>query len=266
MSDFKTIGQVAAYRPLPQCGMEELAARQVTIKPSGGVLFARNVDGQEKTAARQHVLDLFHPQVWSGRLHMLTMPGVHWRFERKLLATRETGWMSRGRSPSRTHFTGLENDRALYAAAAGQMPGLQTLDPEVKAIRPFPFAESGVKTRYAALFFANVDDLMAHDDFNNPWHAAWLDFTGPLTIERLKLIERFYHRFVSDVLIVTALKARWNERTSAAIERAGGHSRWLRQHLRGYVLHDLEYHDTSPMAQFAVCHRLPTAGLWFWRD
>ena len=45
----------------------------------------------EKVAARQRVLDIFHPDRWPDRIHMLTMPSVQWRFERKLLATREEG-------------------------------------------------------------------------------------------------------------------------------------------------------------------------------
>ena len=37
---YKSIGQVANYKPLTALGMEELAARQRLIQPSGGVLFA----------------------------------------------------------------------------------------------------------------------------------------------------------------------------------------------------------------------------------
>src|SRR6516162_3200115 len=89
----KGIGEVANYKPLGRCGMEELAARQRSITPSGGVLFARNTDREEKAAARQLVLDLFHPDRWGPSLRILTMPSVHWRFERKLLAMRQPGWM-----------------------------------------------------------------------------------------------------------------------------------------------------------------------------
>ena len=84
------------------------------------------------------------------------------------------------------------------------------------------------------------------------WDAVWLDYTGPLTKERLKLISNFYESSVHSVLVVTALKARWNRETSDAIARCGGHSEWLCKHLQGEVLHDLEYFDTSPMAQFAI--------------
>lgn len=251
MGSVRSIGQVAYHRPVAQLGMEELAARQRQITPSGGVLFARNADGDEKIAARQRVLDIFHPDRWPERLHLLTMPSVQWRFERKLLATRDEGWMRRAKAAN-TYFTSCENDRAIFYASISQMPGLHTPDAELKKIKPFPFAENGMKTRYASLFFANVDDFMAHDGWDQGWDAAWLDYTGPLTVERLALIKKFYHAHIKSVLILTSLKSRFNQATTNVIERAGGHSQWLRKHLDGEVLHDIEYFDTSSMAQFAV--------------
>lgn len=247
----KGIGQVAYSKPLARCGMEELAARQRGIRPEGGVLFARNADGEQKTAARELVLELFSPQRWPGRLHMMTMPGVQWRFERKLLGARQVGWM-RHRSPNGTHFTACENDRAIYYASVAQMPGLHTPKSTLQRIKPYAFAEMGVKTRYAGFFFANIDDCLAYQGWDGDWDAAWLDYTGPLTVERLALIQQFYRRHVRHVLIVTALKARFNEKTTAAVAKAGGHSQWLRSHLDGEILHDIEYFDTSPMAQLAV--------------
>jgi hypothetical protein len=131
------------------------------------------------------------------------------------------------------------------------MPGTDTKRPLVVHLEAEPFAERTVKTKFISKFhFANVDDLMA--ETTEGWDAAWLDYTGPLTVERLRLIERFYERSIHGTLIVTALKARYNRETSNAVERAGGHSEWLRKHLPGTVLHDIEYFDTSPMAQFAV--------------
>jgi hypothetical protein len=178
---------------------------------------------------------------------MLTMPGVQWRFERKLLGAREVGWL-RNRAPWRTYFTSFENDRAIYFAAITQMPGLH--NSELKLIKPCSYAERGVKTRYASLFLANIDDLMAQ----NCWDvdAAWLDYTAPLTVERLALIKKFYDKRVRHILIVTSLKQRFNETTTRAVKKAGGHSQWLREHLAGEVLHDIEYFNTSSMAQFAV--------------
>jgi hypothetical protein len=256
----KGIGQVAEYKPLNQYGMDELAARQRSIVPSGGVMFARNADREQKEVARQYVLELFHPDCWPGRLHMLTLPGVNWRFERLLLGTREVGWLRDGvEAPQRTFFTSAENDRSIYFAAIAQMPGLHKKAP-LKQLRPFPFAERGVKTRFASFFFANIDDFMAHGEWESSWDAAWLDYIGPLSVERLELIKQFYEKAIRHTLIITALKARWNRETSAAINQAGTHSDWLREHLSGDVLHDLEYIDTVPMVQFAIRHNKPVEG------
>ena len=254
MNTYRTLGQVAYSKPLARCGMEELAARQRIIRPDSGVLFARNTDGEQKSAARQLVLDLFARDKWPQQLHLLTLPGLQWRFERKLLGTREVGWM-RKTKPRGTYFTACENDRALFQASVAQMPGLHTPDSELKKIKAHSFAEMGVKTAYASMFFANIDDLMRQDYWDNGWDGVWLDYTGPMSVDRLAIIANFYQRYVREILIVTVLKARWNERTSRAIARAGGHSEWLRKHLTGDILHDIEYQDTSPMAQFAVRRR-----------
>lgn len=255
-----SLHQVANYKPLARCSIEELAAHQLGTDPSGGILFARKPDGDEKINARQLVLDLFSREKWDRPLNMLTLPSLQWRFERKLLGAREPGWMKKP-GPRRTHFTGVENDRAIYYSGVTQMPGVETPNRLIKPVKRggFPFAEMGHKTRYATFFFANVDDFLAHEwkpapyrDQKPGWDAAWLDYTGPLTVERLKVIAQFYHLYVREILIVTALKARWNKITSAAILRAGGHSSWIAKHLPGETLHDIEYFDTSPMAQFAV--------------
>lgn len=243
------IGQVAPYKPLRKCGMEELAARQGGLQTKGGVAFARHADEPGKVAARQLVIDLFAFERWPYRLRMLTMPGLEWRFERKLLAERELGW-TRRKGPVRTLFTGFENDRALYYASVTLMPGMPGL--ELKRIKPYGFAEMGVKTPFASHFFANVDEAMKHDwPETASWDAVWLDYTGPLSTERLAIIRRFFDRHITSMLIVTALRARFNKATVQAISRAGGHSEWVRKHIHGEVLHDIEYFDTVPMAQLA---------------
>jgi hypothetical protein len=246
---FKSIGQVAAYKPLYKCGIEELAAHYGNADPSGGVMFARTAeDRPEKDTARQLILDLFARDKWDRHLRMLTMPGLHWKFERKLLGKREGDWFRR-KAPKRTLFTCVENDRPIYYSAVTHMPGSQTPGSLIKPAR-CDFGERGVKTKYASFFFANVDDLMACGW--SGWDAVWLDYTGPLTVKRLRLIADFYERCVGEILIVTAMKARWPAETGAAIAKAGGHSEWLREHLAGEVLHDIDYFDTVPMVQFAV--------------
>jgi hypothetical protein len=239
----------ASYKPLYRCDIEELAAIQ-QVRPSGGVLFARNPEREQKDAARQQIIDLFTGDAHPDTLSILTMPGLDWRFERKLFGAREGDWMRKA-GPQRTRITSIENDRFIYYSAVHKMPGTDTKRPLVVHLQPEPFAERTIKTKFISKFhFANVDDLMA--ETTETWDAAWLDYTGPLTVERMRLIARFYERSVRSTLVLTTLKARYNRETSNAVERAGGHSEWVRKHLPGDVLHDLEYFDTSPMAQIAV--------------
>jgi hypothetical protein len=250
VSGIKTIGQVATYKPLSRLNMEELAMRQRSIKASGGIEFARTTERDQKDAARQQIIDMFSLSVWPGRLRMLTMPGLDWRFERKLLGRREGNWMHK-RAPERTYFTCVENDRALYYASVAKIPGVDTRGAKLTILQPPKFAEYGLKTKFiGGYFFANMDDLMRSTGWT--FDAAWLDYTGPMSVERLKLIESFYQRSVYNILIVTVLRARWTQAAVEAIERAGGHSEWLHAHLPGEVLHNLEYNDTVPMTQFAV--------------
>ncbi len=249
MYNGRSIGQVAYKKPLRLCNLEELAAIQ-HVRPSGGMLFARNPDREEKDAARQQILDLFSFDAYPGSLRILTMPGLEWRFERKLLGKREGDWMRKAGS-ARTNITSVENDRYIYYSASTTMPGLHTKRALTRAEPAPSFAERTMRTKFIQAFhFANIDDLMVES--TQTWDAAWLDYTGPLSVERMKIIKDFYQRSVRQTLIVTSLKARWNRETSFAVERAGGHSEWLRNNLDGEVLHDLEYFDTSPMAQFAV--------------
>ena len=246
---FKSIGQVANYKPLYRCDIEELAAMQ-HVRPSGGMAFARNPDREQKDLARQKITALFTPAAHPQPLSILTMPGLDWRFERKLLKKREGYWQERA-EPRRTRITSIENDRFIYYSAVHQMPGLHTKNALATIQKPAPFAERAVSTKFIGRFyFANVDDLMA--ETNQSWDEAWLDYTGPLTVERLKLIASFFDRAIRGTLIVTALKARYNKDTMQSVDRAGGYFEWLRKHLPGTVLHEIEYFDTSPMAQFAI--------------
>jgi hypothetical protein len=180
-----------------------------------------DADDTEKNIARQKIIALFSAQHWPTKLHMLTLPGTQWTFERHLLSARPN---------VPTYFTAVERNRANFIVA------------------------NNAKPKQAKLLFADVDVIMA-TEWENAWDAAWLDYNGPLTNKRLQNIKRFYYGFVRSTLVITALKSRWPLETGIAIDRAGGHSQWLRSHLDGEVLHDLEYLDTTPMVQFAIQHR-----------
>ena len=239
-----------SYRRLSKCGMEELAARQQSIKPSGGIRFARCVDRMEKDKARLLILDLLSLRNWQDHLHVLTMPGIYWRFERKLLGKREGNWLHVLAVPKHTRFTAVENDRAIFYGGVTKMPGIDTPKPLVKILKPPSFAEHAVQTRYGTFYFANIDDLM--QEGTEVYDAAWLDYMGPMSVERLGIIARFYQTRVRRTLIVTALAARENKQASVAADAAGGYFEWLEEHLPGKIEHCVVYQDTSPMAQFAV--------------
>jgi hypothetical protein len=180
-----------------------------------------DADGTEKHLAREKIIALFSVQRWPAKLHMLTLPGTQWTFERQLLSARPT---------VPTYFTAVERNRANFLIAQKAKP------------------------KQATLLFADIDAMMAAE-WENAWDAAWIDYNGPLTNKRLQNIKRFYYGFIRSTLIITALKGRWSLDTGIAIDRAGGHLQWLTQHLVGEVLHDLEYLDTTPMMQFAIRHR-----------
>jgi len=243
--------------PLHKCDVEELASYVAVAKPTGGVLFARNREREAKDAARAEILALLKNDVWPQHLSILTMPGLDWTFERDLLGWREGKWM-RLENPLRTKIFSIENDRAIYFAAINnnRMPGRLTPNSLLSVKSPPYFAEQAIKTKFIKRFYlANVDALMeeALRDLNPMlFDVVWLDYLGPLSIKRLNTIAAFYKRIVKSILVVTALKARWDKDTGAAIAHAGSHSQWLREHLPGEVLHDLDYQDVSPMIQFAI--------------
>ncbi len=256
----KSLEEVAAYRPLTRCGLEELAVHQITATPSGGVLFARKKERGEKDEARRYIVDLLGDKEAFPTLSMLTMPGLDWRFENKLLGRREGNWYGgKATSAACTKLTCIENDRSIYHAAMLQMPGMKNwknrwrqTNPVINVKPGTKFAERDIGNPWIEdYYFGNVDDLMATPP--KQFDAAWLDYTGPLSIERLALIQRFFQSSVNGVLVVTALRARYNVKTSAAIIRAGSYSDWFWQSMPGVKLHEINYQDgVSPMAQFAV--------------
>lgn len=238
------------YKALSKCNLEELAAQQVfndRRAAIGGVAFARKEDGEGKRAARQAIADLMNLQAQPEHISVLTMPGHGWYFEGKLLKLREPNWRNQ-QMTTKVSFTCVENDRYVYYSATTRMPGKHTL---LRTLERPEYAEramgNGIVGRYE---FANVDDLMrsgAVFDF------AWLDYTGPLNLVRMKTVKAFWLQSVRNTLIVTVLKARWNKETGAVIARHGGCIGWLRASLPGTVVHEIEYQDgASPMAQFAV--------------
>jgi hypothetical protein len=248
------------YKALGRCGVEELAADQAArnrreAQLTGGVSFARKEFTSEKGAARREIRHLLTTQQMPGPISVLSMPGLAWTFEYDVLAQRDSGW-TKTRDVQRTRFFCVENDRYVYYSAATKMPGSKH-KMTVRTLERPAYAETAIGNSAIGCFaFANVDDLMAEG--RETFDVAWLDYTGPLTVDRLKLIERFYRDNVRSTLIVTSLKARWNKDTDRAAQRHGGYCEWAVAPFGDSIgLHAIEYQDgPSPMFQFA-CRKVP---------
>lgn len=241
---------VIPYKALTRCNIDELAAQQVlnerALRNTSGVMFARKVDHSEKDAARASILQILASA--PAPLFVLTMPGLNWTFEVGLLKQREPHWRLQ-QAVASMRLTCVENDRFIYYSAVTKMPGNKHC--LLRSLARPDYAEramgNGIIDRYV---FANVDDLMQSGE---SFDVVWLDYTGPLSVDRMKRIQRFWRDSVRSTLIVTSLKARWNRETADTIVRNGGCMGWLRSRLQGRVLHEIEYQDgPSPMIQFAV--------------
>lgn len=263
-----TLDQIGKPRALRECSIEELAVHQITAKVSGGVAFARTRERGEKDEARRYIVELVEDKQRFPTLRMLTMPGVDWRFENKVLGRREGNWIeAQEQTPQCTHLVCAENDRSLYHAAITRMPGVMRSDwanarrvksnLTIRSLGPTPFAERTVSNKWLeAFYFANVDDLMWQD--TSVFDAAWLDYTGPLSVNRMAIIKQFFAHSVRDLLVITALKARWNTPTVQAIDKAGSYAEWVLRSVPGVVEHYREYQDTaSPMVQIAIRKERP---------
>jgi hypothetical protein len=242
---------VTYVKPLRECGIEELAGQQMGAKLlSSGVAFARKVKHEEKDVARQQILDLFIPYYFKKGLSILTMPGLNWIFERSLLNRREGNWHKKD-GPKRTYISAIENDRVIYHAALTQMPGLHQEGSCVVTLKAPSFAETNLRNRWIVrYYFGNIDSLMAETDYT--YDAVWLDYTGPVSIERLDIIEKFYRERIKKILVITSMRARWDNKTGKEIHLAGDYAKYLLQALPGKLLHQIEYMDTSPMTQIAI--------------
>lgn len=241
------------YKRLALCGLDELAAQAAAdtrrARASSGLTFAQKDSTEEKDQARAEILKLLDLKRAPGPLRTLSMPGLSWFFEAQLLKLREPTWRQQ-KAVSMVDLTCIENDRFVYHSAATKMPGNRHT--RVHTLPRPPYAESaignGIVGRYV---FANVDDLLQEPE--ERFDFAWLDYTGPLSVERVQKIRAFWLASQAKTLVVTSLRARWNKETGRTIERHGGPNGWLRARLPGQVLHELEYQDGhSPMAQFAV--------------
>lgn len=184
--------------------LEELAAAiRVGGTASPGVKFARlPLSRRSKEIGRALALKPFTRRAW-GRdrcLSILTMPGLRWPFESRLLNQREPpGRLCRAVRPRRTYICGIERDESVFRASLGNIP--RHADAHIAHLAAAPFATATIRTdkitRYHRCRFS---DFVRMSDF--PQDAAWLDFNGWLSDRRWRSVASLWKR-LSRVLILT---------------------------------------------------------------
>jgi hypothetical protein len=215
-----------------------------------------------KSAARNAILSDLTRARHPATLSILTMPGMAWSFERSLLAQREPASVLRdggvhadaaGRvagKTKRTVITAVEREPAIYAAALRAIPGASCGIAHVNA--PW-FANRALQTPLVRRFYlSSAEQVLQHAECY--WHAAWLDFTGPLTPARCEVIGRAWAEGrVRDLLTVTTTPARTSQPLKREIDAAGGIPGYLRLICVGSVIAAaVPYRDTMPMIQVTL--------------
>lgn len=265
--------------PLATMTMGELASwASCLTKATPGMNYARKNDLSEKEKARVAVLNLFTKDEWFKGLSILTMPGMSWGFERMLLLMRERRKRALGdggKRPERTYICAIERDEAIYRASFNWMPGAKHSLAQLPQRDDLPLSmRTYAVARYHRISFEDLVDA----PWGKPFDAAWLDFNGPITSQRMEKIARFWHDNVRWRMVLTWMNARYDAEAVKQIgevsERSGmGDSLVGNQNVplgpKGVnvfgwvegllgrkssirVLHRISYRDTSPMLQLAV--------------
>ena len=248
------MGDFVRHRSIHELTIDELASRQIGLRSrSSGVQYARKTVWDEKMKARYKVLSLCSKKNYGTHgLSILTMPGLHWEFERLLLNAREGRWWVKKNPIKRTYICAIENDPAVYRAMFKAMPGLHSENSFLTVIKNVPmYAAHSVCNRIIKRFL-NCDFFNMAPGYEHEFDAAWLDFTGPVTDERMQVIQEFYKRNVRKTLIVTALASRFDQATNIELFEAGSLENWFQKCLPGKVEHCFKYKDSVPMIQYAV--------------
>lgn len=258
---------------LNQMAMDELASWALCLgKATPGMLYARKMDYTEKEKARVAVLRLFSGKVWPKGLSIVTMPGITWGFERMLLLMRERRKYAlgdQGKGTKRTYIEAIERDETIYRASLNWIPGGKESLAQLAALNGKPLAvRTRAVTRYHKISFEEFVDAW----WTQPHDAAWLDFNGPITSQRIEKIGRFWRDKIRWRMVLTWMNARYDAEAIKQIgevkERLSGGLHgckssdgsdsldWVEAVVRQYaparVLHRISYRDTSPMLQLAV--------------
>lgn len=193
---------------------------------SGGVNYARKEFEAEtemagKTAARDYILRSLDLENWPFQLKILTMPGLRWKFERALFKLRK--------SKRNTLVYAVERDPAIWFGSLKYMPISEQHG--IKLVSPHCISGH----RIAAYYFTTAESFIT-DPQCPVFDAAWLDFTGQISKQRLEAVKRFWQTRVRWQMTVTGLYMNYGPRTWASFRCHGGIFEWLKTKLGGDTL------------------------------
>jgi hypothetical protein len=237
--------------------MEILAARvaQGRQQPPG-IAFARSQltaphERPKKEEARGDILRRLSLRHWPWPLSIVTLPGLTWGFERRLLRMRERPVTLVPKD--KTRIVSLESQPEVFASALALIPrgpsGIRHLSDLL------PGAVSTACTDKIDEFICTAFEDFAHE-WKDEADVAWLDFTGKVTRSLLHALAQFWPK-VRGTLILTAMR-RGAREVSPLVRKQGDLVQAIRSVLPGSVVGPtLNYCDTAPMMQ-ACFHRSRT--------
>lgn len=239
--------------------MDVLAA---CIRPTSGVRFARvEGDRPEKGAARGSVIgDMLRTFGTTEVIRVLTFPGLRWEFEKQLLRARgvdseRDDVISRLRQGAmRTALLALEREPAVYAASLPRMPGRNLFT--VRQDPPPEWAVASVHTKLVAQY-ACADFAKCAENPTVDVDAAWLDFSGPLSLRAVGALRALWRRGRLRFVAVTCMRGRHSAEVSRYLEQHKGHAEFLASALRGGTVDRVtEYADGTPMVQVHISRHI----------
>jgi hypothetical protein len=231
-------------------GMEAVASH---IKPTSGINFIRAGDRPEKTKSRLAVLGLFGA-AWPDDLSILVLPGLRWQFEKALLAQRagvKGDYFRMIKSAAaRTKIYAVEKDPAIYTASLAYLPGRGKLT--IKFSVPSAWAVSEVNTKIVERYTCcDLTAWVANSGVSVD--AAWIDLSGPLSVELLGSIAELWHTRSMRQIVVTCMAGRHQPGLTRKLAKYDGHAGLLKEVLdSSEVMSCLEYADGAPMVQVAL--------------
>lgn len=228
-------------------------------RQTGGIAFARKMrEGHEaKTPARERVLKTLTRREWPSKLRILTLPGLDWAFEKELIRRRDYDEslpeIDKLRSKARTKISAVERDQAIFFASLAFIPGgrrgLQQISPHC------------VSTNTIRRYYFTTAEAFITDPNCPEFDAAWLDFTGQLTLPLLRALRTFWLTKCRWQLTVTTLDLHHHPETRAAMDRHGGLSGLISHRLPGKVVDNYHYAEgVCPMHQITIRRRYVRRG------